>query len=93
MSYSTLISDFTKKAALFNRYYSPGCTPVNTSSKLLVLPYKTIHFLDYVGIKEENLYLIIKNWNRNKTHRSAETFIRISKLCGKTIAFSLKLLF
>ena len=58
-----------------------------------MLSYKTIHFLDYVSIKEENLYLIIKNWNPNKAHRSAETFIRISKLCGKTFVFSLKLLF
>ena len=51
------------------------------------------NFLDYVGIKEEDIYLIIKNWNPNKTHGSDENFIRICKLCGKTTVFSMKLLF
>ena len=56
----TLISDFKQKANLFNPYFSSQCTPINTSSKLPVFPYKTENCLDSIGIKEKYIYLILK---------------------------------
>ena len=57
----TLISDFKQKANLFNSYFYSQCTPIDTSSKLPVFAYKTENRLDSVDIKEEDIYLIIKN--------------------------------
>ena len=89
----TRISDFKQKVNLFNSYFSSQCTPINTSSKLPVFAYKTENCLDSVDIKEENIYLIIKNLIPNKAHGWDDIYIRMIKLCGKSAAFPLKLLF
>ena len=49
--------------------------------------------LDSVDIKEEDIYLIIKNLIPNKAHGWDDISIRMIKLCGKSIVFPLKLLF
>ena len=49
--------------------------------------------LDSVDIKEEDIYLIIKNVIPNKAHGWDDISIRVIKLCGKSIVFPLKLLF
>ena len=89
----TLISDFKQKLYLFNSCFSYRCAPVNTSSKLLVFADKTENRLDSVDIKEEVIYLIIKNLIPSKAHGWDGISIRMIKLCGKSIAFPLKLLF
>ena len=55
--------------------------------------YKTENSLDSVDMKEEEIYLIIKNLIPNKAHRWNDISIRIIKLCGKSRGFPLKLLF
>ena len=55
--------------------------------------YKEENSLDSVDIKEEDIYLIIKNLIPNKAHRWNDISIGIIKLCGKSIGFPLKLLF
>ena len=89
----TLISDFKQKANLFNSYFSSQFTPIDTSGKLPVFAYKTENRLDSVDIKVEDVYLTIKNLISRKAHGWGDIFIRIIKLCGKSIAFPLKLLF
>ena len=88
-----LISDFKQKVNLFNTYFSSQCIPINVSSKLPVFAYKTENCLDSVYIKEKDIYLIIKNLIPNKAHGWNDISIRMIKLCGKSIAFHLKLLF
>ena len=82
-----LISDFKQKVNLFNSYFSFQCTPIDTSSKLLVFAYKMENRLDSADIKEENIYLIIKNLTQNKAHGWDDISIRMIKLCSKSIAF------
>ena len=89
----TLISDFKQKANLFNSYFSSQFTPIDTSGKLPVFAYKTENRLDSVDIKVEDVYLTIKNLISKKAHGWSDIFIRIIKLCCKSIAFPLKLLF
>ena len=89
----TLISDLKQKANLFNLYFSSQCTLIDTSSKLPVFTYKTENRLDSVDIKEKDIYLIIKNLIPNKAHGKNDISIRTIKLCCKSIAFPLKLLF
>ena len=63
-----LISDFKQKVNLFNSYFSFQCTPINTSSNLPVFAYKTENRLDFAHIKEEDIYIIIKDLIPNRAH-------------------------
>ena len=89
----TLISDFKQKANIFNSYFSSQCTLIDTSSKLPVFAYKMGNHLDFVDIKEDDIYIINKNLIPNKAHWWDDISMRMIKLCGKSIAFPLKLLF
>ena len=89
----TLISDFKQKVGRFNSYFSSQNSPIDTSSKLTVFAYKTENRLDSVDIKEEDIYLVIKNLIPNKAHACDDISIRMIKLCGKSFALPLKLLF
>ena len=89
----TLISVFKQKANHLNSYFSSQYTLIDTSSKLPVFAYKSKNHLDSVDIKEEHIYLIIKNLVPNKAHGCDDIVIRMIKACGKSIAFPLKLLF
>ena len=88
----TLISDFKQKARRFSSYFSSQQTPINASSELPVFAYKSENHLDSADIKEEYIYLIIKNLIPNKAHGWDSIYITMIQLSGKFIAFPLKLL-
>ena len=75
-----LISDFKKKAELFNHFASQ-CSLIKNTSTLTNLEYKTNERLNYFETNENSILLIIKNLNAIK----AST--RMIKLCGKTIGY------
>ena len=89
----TLISDFKQKVGLFNAYFSSQCTSINTTRKLPVFAYKTENRLVSVNIKEEDIFLIIKNLIPSKVHGWDDISIGMIKLCGVSIVFPLNLLF
>ena len=70
----TLILDFKQKANVLISQ------PTDTFWKLPVFAYKTENSLDSVDIKEEDIYLIIKNLIPNKAHRWNDISIKIIKL-------------
>ena len=88
-----LLSDFYKKAELFNRHFAEQCTLVQNTSTLPVFNFKTNNRLKSFDINENDLHLIIKNLNANKAHGWDDISIRMIQLCGKSIALPLKLLF
>ena len=88
-----LVSDFHKKAELFNRHFAEQCTLVQNTSTLPVFNFKTNNRLKSFDINENDLHLIIKNLNANKAHGWDDISIRMIQLCGKSIALPLKLLF
>ena len=57
------------------------------------LKYKTDDRLNYFQINENYILSIIKNFNVSKTHGWDRISIRMIKLCGKTVAIPLKLIF
>ena len=61
-----IISNFEKKAEPFNSNFASQCTPINNSSVLPPLEYKTNGRLGSVNIKEDDTYLILKTLNPNK---------------------------
>ena len=75
-----IISNFEKKAELFNLHFASQCTPINNSSVLLPLEYKTNGRLASVHIKDD-IYLILKNLNPEKAHGLDNISIRKS-YCG-----------
>ena len=88
-----LISDFEKKAELFNNHFASQCSLVKNASTLPNLEYKTDERLNYFEINEDDTLSIIKNLNGSKVHRWDKISIRLIKLCGKTIAIPLKMIF
>ena len=55
-----LVSDFEKKANLFNNCFASQCTPIKNDSKLPNLSYKTEKILTSFDIKADNIVPIIK---------------------------------
>ena len=49
-----IISNFEKKAELFNSHFASQCAPINNSSVLPPLEYKTNERLASVNIKEDD---------------------------------------
>ena len=86
-----LMSNFKKKAELFNSHFAAQCTVVNNTSALPDLQLRTNHWLNDFTINEEYVLVIIKNFNSNKAHGWDKIFIRVIQLCGKSIVFPLKL--
>ena len=62
-------------------------------STLWNLEYKADERLNYFEINENDILSIIKNLNASKAHGWDKILIRMIKLCGKTIAIPLKLIF
>ena len=69
------------------------CSLVKNASTLPNLEYKTDERLNYFEINEDNILSIIKNLNASTAHEWDKTSIRMMKLCGKTIAIPLKMIF
>ena len=88
-----LVSDFTTKANLFNNFFASQCSPVVNSSTPHNFCDKTQKRISDIEIKEDDILLIIKNLNPNKTHGWENVSIRMIQLCGKSIVKPLKYLF
>ena len=88
-----MISDFKIKSEHFNSYFAAHCTPVKNSSTLPTLKYKTKSRLNSFNINKDDISLIIKNLDSSKEHGWDNISIRMIKLCGKSIATPLKLIF
>ena len=77
-----IISDFQKKAGLFNNHFASQCSLVKNASTLPTLEYKTVERLNYFDISENDILSIIKNLNATKAHEWDKISIRTVKLCG-----------
>lgn len=63
-----LISDFKKKAELFNSHFDAQCTVVNNTSGLVDLQLRNCHRLNDFTINEEDIFAIIGNLNPNEAY-------------------------
>ena len=85
-----IISNFSQKAAIFNKYFASQCTLLQNSSSLPTLRLKTDKALSSLNISE---HAIIENLNFNKSHGWDELSIKMIKLCGRSVAYPLKFTF
>ena len=74
-----LVLDFTRKANLFNNFFTSQCSPVVNYNTLPNFSYETEKPLSDIEIKENDILLIIKNLNMNKAHIWDNVFICMMK--------------
>ena len=86
-------NDFEKKAELFNNHFASQSSLVKNASTIPNLEYKTDARLNHLEIHENDILSIIKSLNSSEAHGWDKISIRMIKLCGKTIAIPLKLIF
>ena len=88
-----IISNFSQKASIFNKSFASQCTPLQNSSILPTFYLRTDEILSSFKIGDNDIFAIIKNLNPNKSHGWDNISIRMIQLCGKSIAYPLKLIF
>ena len=88
------ITDFKKKAKLFNFFFSKQCSPIpNNSSLPADVNYITDKGLSIVTLSVKDIGLIIQNLDSNKAdgHKNISTCMLI--ICGEFICVLLEMIF
>ena len=83
-----IISDFTKKAKLFNYFFTSQCTSIRNNSMLPSKKYFKTNTRLYqlqLNIKTEDIVKIIWNPNVNKAHDHDDIFITMLKICDSVL--------
>ena len=88
-----IIPNFFEKANLFNKFCASQCNPLENNSSLPPFCLKPENHLLSFEISETDIFAIIKNLDPNKSHGWDNLSIRMIKLCGKSITYTLKLIF
>ena len=88
-----MISNFSKKAELFNKFFAPQCMPLSNTSTLPPLTIRTDKRLSSLKINEDDILFITKSLNSNKSHGWDKLSIKMVKMCDKTLVCPLKLIF
>ena len=76
-----IISKFSEKTNLFNKFFTSQCTHLENNSFLRPFCLKTRKSLSSLEISETDIFAIIKNLDPNKSHGWD------IKLCGKSITY------
>ena len=79
-----MISNFSKKAELFNKFFASQCTPLSNTSTVPSLTMRTDKRLWLLKINEDDIVSIIKILNSNKSHGRDKLSIKMVKMCDKT---------
>ena len=87
------ISDFRVKANLFNDFFASIYTPINNGSILPQFTYKTDVKIDSFRVNQNDISVIIKTLDAEKTHGWDNISIKMIQICGDPIALPLMLEF
>ena len=94
LQHNKYVTDFKKKAELFNLFFSKHCSKIDNSSELpLNLLKKTDKSISAITFSCNDIATLIKNLDPNKAHGHDMISIRMLKLCGKSICKPLDLIF
>ena len=63
-----IISNFSQKASIFNKFFASQCTPLQNSSSLPTFYLRTDETLSSLNINGNDIFVIIKNLTPNKSH-------------------------
>ena len=88
------VTDFKKKAELFNSFFAKQCSLISNSSELpLNFHYATEKRLNTLNFSDNDIEKIIQNLDPNKAHGHDKISIRMIKICVKSICKYLQLIF
>ena len=80
------ITDFKKKAELFNSFFANQCSLIINNIQLpRTLSYKTNERLSSVKITDDDILKIIAKLDPNKAHGHDKISIRMIKICSTSI--------
>ena len=85
-----MVSNFSKKAELFNKFFASQCTPLSNISILAPVAIRTDKRLLSLKINEDDVLSIIKSLNSNKSRGWDKLSINMVKMCDKTLKFTFK---
>ena len=88
------VTDMKTKANIFNRFLAEQCIPLKTDSKLpsnqVFLTQSRLSSLDFI---EDKILKMITAVNIHKAHGHDDIFIRMIKICDKSLLKPLTILF
>ena len=88
------VTDFKKKAELFNLFFVKQCSKIDNSNELpLNFLKKTDKSISVITFFCDDIATSIQNLDPNKAHGCDMISIRMLKLCGKSICKLLDLIF
>ena len=88
-----MVSDFCKKANIFNNFFSSICTPIDNASCLPSFSYRTGSRIKSFHVTENDLLAIIKTLDPNKAHGCDNISIKMIKICSQSLTLPLKVFF
>ena len=87
------VTDIQTKANIFNKFFAEKCTPLKNDSLLplnqILLTQSRLNSLDF---NEDEIIKIIRALNVNKAHGCDDIYIRMIKICDKSLLKPLILL-
>ena len=88
----SFISDYCKKANLFNNFFVSICTPIKNNSVLPPLLYKTNTRINSFHVTNKDILSIIKSLDSSKLH-GFDISIKMIKICSESVTIPLKIIF
>ena len=88
-----MVSDFCKKANIFNNFFASICTPIDNTSCLPSFSYKTGSRIKSFQVTENDILAIIKSLDPNKAHGCDNISIKMIKICGQSLILPLRIIF
>ena len=80
-----LVSDFCKKANIFNNFFTSICTPIDNTSCLPSFSYRAGSRIKSFHVTENDILAIIKTLDPNKAHGCDNISIRMIKVCSQLL--------
>ena len=91
--YQNFVSQFNKKADLFNNFFASICTPIKNASSLPYFSYRTNSRINSFHATEKDILLIIKSLDLARTHGCDILSVRMIEICNESITIPLKIIF
>ena len=88
-----MVSDFGKKANIFNNFFASICTPIDNTSCLPSFSYRTGSRIKSFQVTENDILAIIKSLDPNKAHGCDNISIKMIKICSQSLILPLKIIF
>ena len=88
-----LVSDFCKKATIFNNFFASISTPIDNTSCLPSFSYRTKSRIKSFHVTENDILAIIKTLDPNKAHGCDNISIKMIKTCSQPLTLPLKSIF